>query len=182
MVEYRQNVFLKTWEEIKPRMPYPLRGPNGDIEEVDIQCLPAGATLCIPVTHDEATCNADDGPHHQWITGDENPLRKRSRGQGLHISEFITPYSRLSIPEYVLLDYELIQHGFHKRDATEIIQCGGAIWWYQDHIVQQTLTAVNILEAAYTGYEPLFLFDNATSHNAFAEDALRANRMNKGLG
>jgi hypothetical protein len=74
LVEYRQNVFLKTWEELKPRMPYPLRGPNRDVEEVDIQCLPAGATLCIPVTHDEATCNANDGPHHQWIKGDKNPL------------------------------------------------------------------------------------------------------------
>ncbi|KAI5839736.1 hypothetical protein DFP73DRAFT_598397 [Morchella snyderi] len=51
-----------------------------------------------------------------------------------------------------------------------------------DHIVQQTLLAVNIFEAAYPGCQALFLFDNATSHSAFAEDALRVTRMNKGPG
>ncbi|RPB06967.1 hypothetical protein P167DRAFT_477251, partial [Morchella conica CCBAS932] len=182
VVEYRQNVFLKTLEDLKPRMPYPIRDSNGDVEEVEISYLKPGDKLCIPVTHDEATCNANDGPHYQWIKGDENPLRKKSRGQGLHISEFITPYGRLSVPEYELSDQELIQHGLHKRYVTEIIQCGGDIWWDQDHIVQQTLTAIKIFEAAHPGCQALFLFDNATSHSAFAEDALKSSKMNKGPG
>lgn len=180
MVEYRQNVFLKTLEDLKPRMPYPIRDSNGDVEEVEIPYLKPGDKLCIPVTHDEATYNANDGPHYQWIKGDENPLRKKSRGQGLHISEFITPYGRLCVPEYESSDQELIQHGLHKRYVTEIIQCGGDIWWDQDHIVQQTLTAINIFEAAYPGCQALFLFDNASSYSAFAENALKSSKMNKG--
>lgn len=35
---------------------------------------------------------------------------------------------------------------------------------------------------AYPGCQAPFLFDNATSHSAFADDGLRANRMNKGWG
>ncbi|KAI5850556.1 hypothetical protein DFP73DRAFT_591438 [Morchella snyderi] len=98
-----------------------VEGSSGNVEEVEIPYLEPGDKLCIPVTHDEATCNANDGPHYQWIKGDENILGKKSRGQGLHISELTTPHGRLSVPEYELSDQELIQHGLHKRNVIEII-------------------------------------------------------------
>lgn len=182
VVEYRQEVFIKTLEELKARMPYPKLDDQGEVIDIEWPELAPGARLCIPITHDECTCNANDGPHHQWIKGEEYPLRKKSRGQGLHISEFLTPWGRLRVAEEEVSDDELLQHGLHKREATEIIQCGGDIWWDQDHIVQQTQTAINIFEATAPGCQALFLFDNATSHSAFADDALRAKRMNKGWG
>lgn len=76
----------------------------------------------------------------------------------------------------------MFQLGLRKREATEIIQCGGDIWWDEDHIVQQTLTAITVFEAAYPNCQVLFLFDNATSHSAYAEDALRVGRMHKKWG
>lgn len=181
VIQYRQEVFLKTLEELRPRMPFPIFNTAGEVVMIQKPSLPDSVTLCIPITHDECTCNANDGPHHHWIRGDENPIRSKSRGQGLHISEFITPWGRLNIGAEVS-DIQLHQLGLHKREATEIIQCGGDIWWDQDHIVQQTMTAITIFEAAYPNCQALFLFDNATSHSAFAEDALRANRMNKSWG
>lgn len=48
--------------------------------------------------------------------------------------------------------------------------------------MQQTLTAITIFEAAHPGCCSLFLFDNATSHSAFASNALRGTKMNKELG
>lgn len=42
--------------------------------------------------------------------------------------------------------------------------------------------ALLIAEALYPGYYILFMFDNATSHSVYAEDALCANKMNKGSG
>ena len=42
--------------------------------------------------------------------------------------------------------------------------------------------ALLIAEALYPGYYILFMFDNATSHSVYAEDALFANKMNKGSG
>ncbi|KAI5842177.1 hypothetical protein DFP73DRAFT_528131 [Morchella snyderi] len=69
VVNYRQEVFLKTYEELASVMPYPVRHKNGDVE-VDIPIVPEGHKLIIPVTHDECTCNANDGPHYQWVKGD----------------------------------------------------------------------------------------------------------------
>ena len=40
----------------------------------------------------------------------------------------------------------------------------------------------SIAETLYPGYQLLFLFDNATSHSVYAEDALLASKMNKGDG
>jgi hypothetical protein len=45
-----------------------------------------------------------------------------------------------------------------------------------------TEEALSIAEALYPGYSFIFLFDNASSHPVYADDALRANRMNKGEG
>lgn len=42
--------------------------------------------------------------------------------------------------------------------------------------------ALPIAEALYPGYSLLFLFDNATSHSVFAQDALHTTQMNKGTG
>ena len=42
--------------------------------------------------------------------------------------------------------------------------------------------ALPIAEALYPGYSLLFLFDNATSHSVYADNALRASNMNKGSG
>ena len=39
-----------------------------------------------------------------------------------------------------------------------------------------------IREALYLGYALLFLFDNATSHSIYVQDALQVAHMNKGLG
>lgn len=42
--------------------------------------------------------------------------------------------------------------------------------------------ALPIAEALYPGYSLLFLFDNATSHSVYADNALRSGNMNKGPG
>lgn len=182
VVAYRQEVFLKRMEELQPRMPYPIKNNNGEVLGVGLPKLLSTERLCIPIAHDECTCNANDGTHYHWIKGDENPVREKSRGQGIHISEFITPWGRLSVGLDKASDAELINPRLHKREATEIVECGGDIWWNQEHIVQQTLIAITVFEAAYPGAQGLFLFDNATSHSAYATDALRASKMNKGKG
>lgn len=42
--------------------------------------------------------------------------------------------------------------------------------------------ALPIVEALYTGYSLLFLFNNTTSYSVFAQDALHTIQMNKGMG
>lgn len=91
VIQYPQKGILPTIAALLPRMPYIVRNDLGKVVDIKQPELPVGEKHCIPVTHDECTGNANDGPHHQWIREDEQPIRKKPRGQGLHISDFITP-------------------------------------------------------------------------------------------
>lgn len=42
--------------------------------------------------------------------------------------------------------------------------------------------ALSIVEALYSGYSLLFLFNNATSHSLYSQNALRIANVNKGIG
>lgn len=128
MVNYSQELFLETYEELVSVMPYSVRHENGYLE-VHIPIVPEGQKLIIPVTHDQCICNANDGPHYQWVRGDHIPLRSKFSGQGMHISKFGTPWGRLMVDEKIISDEDFIKYGLDKRKSTEIIQCGGDIWW-----------------------------------------------------
>lgn len=62
--QYRQQGFLLTIGALLPRMPYPVKNQICEVVDIKKPELPAGEKLCIPVTHDEFTGNANDGPHH----------------------------------------------------------------------------------------------------------------------
>ncbi|CAG8834180.1 6711_t:CDS:1, partial [Gigaspora margarita] len=56
-------------------------------------------------------------------------------------------------------------------------------WWNSDDFVDQVVEhAIPIFEAHFLGAKALFAFDNATSHAAYADDALLANNMNLSPG
>ena len=56
-------------------------------------------------------------------------------------------------------------------------------YWDGSKLHQQVVNkALPITEALYPGYSLLFLFDNATSHSVYAQNALRTTQMNKGVG
>ena len=56
-------------------------------------------------------------------------------------------------------------------------------WWEAIDLYNQVLDrAIPTFEAQFPGMQALFAFDNATSHAAFADDALCANRMNLAPG
>src|SRR5438128_4161038 len=46
--------------------------------------------LHILVTHDESTFDSNDGRREGWHPRNEQPLRKKSRGRSIHVSEFLT--------------------------------------------------------------------------------------------
>jgi len=49
-------------------------------------------------------------------------------------------------------------------------------------MVQHTLeAAIPIFERAFAGRQAVFLYDNASNHNAYAPDALLVGNMNLGL-
>lgn len=83
-------VFLPRMEAVKSRM----------IEwEENLQVVPkeyeTGVRPIVFVTHDESTFNSNDRHKEIWVHEDHAPLRKKGRGQGLHVSDFLTPVGRL---------------------------------------------------------------------------------------
>jgi len=98
VILYRQQCFLPQWKEVEKRMPKWL--PSG---QIDTTPLLAGQRLLIPVAHDECTFHLNDGVHHHWIHKDRHLVRKKSRGQGLLVSDFILPCHPLEMPESVPL-------------------------------------------------------------------------------
>lgn len=131
--------------------------------------------LRVVVTHDEWTFNANDCRHQQWTESGGMPLQSKSRGKSIMVSDFLTSTERLQMPSTVL-DSELPSG---RRYATELLECGGDIWWKCENLIKQVIDhAIPIFEATYPECQAVFFFDNATGHSAYALDALRASVMN----
>jgi len=114
------------------------------------------------ITHDECTFNSNDGRKKIWIHEDRAPIRKKGRGQGLHVSDFLTPVSRLG-----------------GGNVCEVLKCGGDIWWTGDLLLEQLKEkAIPAFETAYPGCQGLWAFDNAKIHQKYAPDALQVGNMN----
>jgi len=114
------------------------------------------------VMHDECTFNANDGKRFVWTHEEHNLIRKKGRGQGLHVSRLVTPIGRLG-----------------GGRVCKILKCGGDIWWDGVKLLDEVLTkAIPVVEEEFPGCQGLFIFDNATSHMKYAEDALRVTKMN----
>ena len=96
------------------------------------------------------------------VHSEHKPLRKQGRGQGLHISDFLTPIARLGDGE-----------------ACVTPKCGGDTWWTGDRLLDQMINkAIPAFEAQFPGCKALFAFDNSRNHLNFADNALRVSEMN----
>ena len=115
----------------------------------------------------------------------EPPIRRKERAKGIMVSHFVTAGGHLRAPDWIpsrdLPTFGMTEEPnlrYSLYTATMKIEYGGDKWWVGDDLVQQvTNVAIPIFETAFPGCQALFLFDNATSHAAFAPDALRAKSM-----
>ena len=175
VVRYRQDMFLPSVQQLFDRGLREWDEDGNIITQVDD--IPVGEKEKILVTHDESTFNANDGKRQMWILNDAQPLRQKSRGRGIMVSEFLTPRGRLCVPEHISAE------GLLRRQATEYLEYGQDNYWSADKMVKHTLeVAIPIFERAYPGKQAVFFFDNASSHNAYASDALLVSAMNLGPG
>jgi len=90
----------------------------------------------ILVTHDESIFHANDDLRQGWAPGNEQPLRKKGRGRGLMISEFLLDtVGRLAIPKekYSSMETSLPQ------EACEVFEYGknNDGYWKGEHLVKQ---------------------------------------------
>ncbi|CAJ0630219.1 12289_t:CDS:2, partial [Entrophospora sp. SA101] len=69
--------------------------------------------------------------------------------------------------------------GFYFDESHEILEIGSNIWWTTEKLKDQIINkAIPIFNATHPNCTALFAFDNATSHAAFASNALVASKMN----
>lgn len=175
VVQYRQEVFLPAFEEIRPFLV--TWGEEGRI--VMSQNPPPGQKPLVVVTHDESTFNANDGKRELWMEDGKQPLRPKARGKGLMISDFLTPGGRLAVPD-AISDTEL-KHDIYLADmppnisSMAKINIGGETTW-------STIPAIPIFNATFPNCQAVFFFDNASNHSSYAADALRVENMNLNPG
>ena len=138
----------------------------------------------ILITHDESIFSANDGRHQAWIADNSTFLRPKGKGRGIIVSEFLLPWSRLnllSLPKE--RQDELVASGLSLEAVEYFEYSQESGYWDSRRLIEQIeKKALPIAKALYPGYQFVFLFDNATSHSVFADDALRVAKMNKGEG
>ena len=107
---------------------------------------------------------------------DEDILRSKYMGHSIIVSAFLCPcYGLLQLSDEQLLANSHIEH--KEAFVLRSVQADG--YWKVEHILDQLINrAIPIFEVLHPGCIGIFCFDQLTNHNAMAEDALIATRIN----
>jgi hypothetical protein len=72
----------------------------------------------------------------------------------------------------------IVKKGFLRAgDSTVVVESGGDVWFKGPDVVTQQLEGLRIFDVVHEGHDGLWIYDNASSHGAFSEDALLVSRM-----
>ena len=172
VVEYQNKVFLPAIAQFESRM---AKHEGLELKKIMPE-LQEGERRIIIQYHDESCFHANDEARNLWLREGEQPLRKKSRGRLIHVSDFINEEDG----RLVLLD----ENGQIIRDARKIIYPGsnGDPWWDNKQLMEQITSAIEIFEAAHPDCQALFVFDQSSAHASLPDNALKAFEMNKSNG
>jgi len=134
---------------------------NKDLEMLNKE-LEAHVKPIVFITHDQSTFNSNNGRKHIWNHEDKSLLPKKGCGQGLQVSDYLTPIG-----------------GLGGSAVGEILKCGGDTWWTGEDMLEQLINkAIPAFERSFPRCPALFAFDNATSHQRYGADGLPTGNMN----
>ena len=101
-------------------------------------------------------------------------------------AEIAVPYAKgegasLMVADFVSADYGWLRSPDGKQEARVLFKAGKAREGYftNEDILKQAENAMDILEQHYPNDKHVLLFDNATTHQKRADDALSATKMPK---
>lgn len=155
-------------------------------KEYPDNCAVGGDKHCpvIVITYNKYTFSANNGIWKAQTQIEDTFLRFKGRNQGIIASDFFLPFSQLNL--FSLLEEkrkEVVD--LIVTEAVELFEYEKSNEGYWDgfKLHKQVVNKVlPIAEALYPDYTLLFLFDNATSHFVFAQDALCTTQINKEIG
>jgi len=138
----------------------------------------------ILITHDESIFSANDGKKQAWVKESDTFLRPKGKGQGIMVSDFLLPWGRLNLKHLTEAELAEAKSKGVPLEAVELFEYSkkDGYWDGACLLKQVTEKALPIAQFLYPGYNLVFMFDNATSHSVFADDALRVSNMCKGEG
>ena len=134
------------------------------------------------IYHDECIFHANEGESILWAEEGKIPIRPKTQGRGLMVSDFVTEHDGL----LALTDEEYIKaHEYNSRIskyACQIIKYGvsGDGYWNNEKFLKQVKKAIEIAKFKYPAenFTLVWLFDQSSGHCAYKDDALNVNKMN----
>jgi hypothetical protein len=137
----------------------------------------------ILLPQDECIVSTNEGPCWQWLQGNQQPLKKKSNGHPIHISDWISEHTgRLALlDEQVAAQANLPElQQLKVTNARKIIYPGKNHngWWDLKQLMDQTQNAVDIFEYLHPNKVGVWLFDCSLVHEGLATDTLNVNNMN----
>ena len=175
VVEYRK-LYLRKLEI--------LESTHAPPPPVSDQCAPepSDRRKLVLIFHDEATYHSNDDQKWMWSEQGKQPIRPKSQGRGLMVSDFIEEHSgylKLTDTEY---DKAKDSHPGIWKEARQLLKIGAEYegYWDNEKFMKQVEKAIEIAEVKYPkeSHSLVFLFDHSSGHTAFSDDALNVNRMN----
>jgi hypothetical protein len=149
--------------------------------------LAPGEKEHVVLPQDETNVHTNEGPRCAWLKGDQQPLKRKGNGQGIHVSDLIcetTGQLALS-PDQVVAQLLLPEQSrLRVTDARKIIYPGKNhdVWWDLNQLCDQMMDAVDIFEYLQPDKVGIWLFDCSSAHEGLAADALNVNNMNVNPG
>ena len=86
VLDYRQKHFLPAMQQYRSRM---VEYKIGEVETELTKQLQPGKRSLVLVAHAESTMQANDGEKEGWVMNEEQPLKKKGAGRGLHQCDII---------------------------------------------------------------------------------------------
>ena len=193
-VREARKVFLDKIQEFEKSM---TKYSGTDCEIVTPPNLPAGQQELVLVVHDEATVYAYENESSGWVEeGKGFDLQKKEKGPTVNLSMFLAEDTgRLRFTDEQYAEFKRRHpESTLPQDSAVFMKSGAAHataktgkrilgiahngYWTNKHVLAQVKIAVQIFEYTHPDKKGVFIFDNSTGHNAFADDALIAHHLN----
>lgn len=185
VIQYRQE-FVST---IRQLLPYFVEfNADGTMKEKsyppDCSVGGQGQKPIIAITHDESVFSANDGRRYAWNETGKSFLRPKGKGKGIMVSDFLLPWGRLGFKHLPQAEKDRVIESGLAPEAAVYFEFGQHDGYWDGKCLLEQLKekALPVAEQLYPGYQLLFLFDNATSHAVYEDNALRVGSMSKNEG
>ena len=138
--------------------------------------LEPGKKEHILLPQDKCIVSTNEGPHWQWLQGNQQPLKMKGNSRPIHISNWISEgtgclalsdkqvATQANLPELQWLKV---------TNARKIIYPGKNHigWWDLKQLMDPTQNAVNIFKYLHPNTVGVWLFDCPLAHKGLATDA-----------